>query len=295
MDFITFTKSIKRNMPVGTILKNPGGGTSEVVGYTDEKIAYLRGKSRMYVRYEDLYQAYQKFKGQYVTTSNLRTFRPHVFDSSARPAGHSCNCTFLFLLLGQLGLASDIQGAGRQGNPFGVRIHGKPRQIPGTPEELTPPEETGEINDFPTSLPPGAKRIVLVSCVKTKKNETSPASELYISDLFMKTSEYARKIGDSWYILSAKYGLVPPDKIIEPYEKTLNTMGTADQKTWAEEVLIELKDIVSPGDEIIFLAGLRYREHLIPILKEWGCSVEIPMKGLTFGEQLSWLNEQIGE
>ena len=122
MDLNSFVGKVKQNLPIGTVLKNPGKGTSEVVSFTDTKIAYMRGNSRMYVKYEDLYQAYLKFKGQYVTGSDLRTYKPHVFDSSARPAGHSCNCTFLFLLLGKLGLAGDIEGAGKRGNPFGVRI-----------------------------------------------------------------------------------------------------------------------------------------------------------------------------
>jgi len=118
-----FIRNIKQIFPKGTVLKNPGRGTSEVTGFTEEKISYVRGSSKMYVGFEDLFRAYSKFKGQYVTSSDLKTYAPHIFDSSARPAGHSCNCTFLFLLLGRMNLAGDIQGAGVRGNPFGIRIY----------------------------------------------------------------------------------------------------------------------------------------------------------------------------
>ncbi len=137
------------------------------------------------------------------------------------------------------------------------------------------------------------QRVVLVSCVKSKTSKPMPAQDLYTSDLFHKTSAYARLVGDSWYILSAKYGLLVPNQIIEPYEKTLNKMAAAERKIWASNVLESLKDIVSPGDEVVFLAGDRYRRDLIETLEEWGCKIYIPMEGLSFGRQLSWLKKEL--
>ncbi len=64
MDLNEFTRNVKRSLPVGTILKNPGKGTSKVTGFTKDKISYVRGSSKMYVRFEDLFDAYQKFRGQ---------------------------------------------------------------------------------------------------------------------------------------------------------------------------------------------------------------------------------------
>lgn len=68
-------------------------------------------------------------------------------------------------------------------------------------------------------------KIALISCVKQKADKPQKARNLYISSLFVKSLEYAEKINvDKIYVLSAKYGLVPIDKVIEPYEKTLNNM-----------------------------------------------------------------------
>jgi hypothetical protein len=43
--------------------------------------------------------------------------------------------------------------------------------------------------------------------------------------------------GGPWFILSAKYGLVDPGQVIEPYEMTLNRMGRRERQAWAERVL----------------------------------------------------------
>lgn len=138
------------------------------------------------------------------------------------------------------------------------------------------------------------KKIALVSCVKTKADKPKPAKELYISPLFRKSSTYAQKVGDEWYILSAKYGLLSPEQVISPYEKTLRNMGASDRRNWAKRVLKQLTDIVSAGDEIVILAGKDYRENLINPLINMGCKISIPMEGLVFGKQLRWLHNNIG-
>lgn len=137
-----------------------------------------------------------------------------------------------------------------------------------------------------------SKKIVLVSCVAKKRSEPSPARSLYISDLFEKASSYAEKIGDEWFILSALYGLVPPEKIIAPYDKTLLKMPNNERQKWASQVFGDLKNKISAGDTVIFLAGERYRENLIDPVTRLGCKIEIPMEGMRIGEQMQWLNRQ---
>jgi hypothetical protein len=51
----------------------------------------------------------------------LKKFRPTVFDSSQN--GHSCNCTFLFIIFSKLNLLEgNIEGRGVRGDPFYVEI-----------------------------------------------------------------------------------------------------------------------------------------------------------------------------
>ena len=135
------------------------------------------------------------------------------------------------------------------------------------------------------------RKIALVACVSKKATMSRPARDLYTSTWFMKASAYAQQIADRWFILSAKYGLVPPDQVIAPYDETLNRMPAAQRRAWAKRVLQDLRHEVHAGDDIVILAGQRYREHLIDPLETMGCNVDIPMRGLRIGEQLRWLNK----
>lgn len=134
---------------------------------------------------------------------------------------------------------------------------------------------------------------VLVSCVSNKHIIPSPAQDLYLSDWFLKASAYAKRVGDQWFILSAKYGLLAPDKVIEPYNVTLKTMPVHSRRSWAARVIQDLKPILSQGDTVIFLAGDAYRENLITPIENMGCRISIPMQGLRIGEQMRWLNNQL--
>jgi cytoplasmic iron level regulating protein YaaA (DUF328/UPF0246 family) len=134
-------------------------------------------------------------------------------------------------------------------------------------------------------------RVALVSCVKSKQNSPAPARDLYTSPLFRALRRYAEDHADRWYILSAQHGLLRPDQIIAPYERTLNTMRKKDRLTWAERVNHQLLEELPSGAEVIVLAGERYRADLLPCLREHGCTVGVPLQGLSFGKQLQRLKE----
>ncbi len=137
------------------------------------------------------------------------------------------------------------------------------------------------------------RRIYLVQCVSGKQSRAMPARDLYRSDWFAKARAYVEAQGTRWFILSGKYELLRPDRHIGPYNITLNRMKSDKRRAWADRVLRRLKRHCRSGDRIIFLAGERYREHLIPELKKWGCSVRVPMQGLAIGEEKQWLQRQI--
>ncbi len=137
------------------------------------------------------------------------------------------------------------------------------------------------------------KKIVLIPCVKSKREHRSKACELYTSTLFTKCLAYAKTLNpDDIYILSAKHGVLALNDKIEPYEKTLNNMGVADKRAWATRVLGELRQKTDlDRDEFIFLAGNDYRVGLLPHIKNY----KVPMKGLQIGKQFAWLKERINE
>ena len=133
--------------------------------------------------------------------------------------------------------------------------------------------------------------IVLLSCVKSKRSHRCRAGDMYISPLFQKMMAYAESLNPKGiFILSAKYGLLNPNDIIEPYEQTLKAMKAAERRTWAKSVIEELREHSDLyNDHFVFLAGTAYRQDLIPYLKRYS----VPMEGLGLGKQLQWLDLQL--
>lgn len=132
------------------------------------------------------------------------------------------------------------------------------------------------------------KKIVLISCVSQKLPYRSKAKDLYISSLFKKSLAYARKLKpDAIYVLSAKYGLLDLEAVVDPYNFTLNTVTAAENRGWARYVAQQLSKVADlKRDHFIFLAGNNYRKNLLPLIS----SYEIPMEGLTIGRQLQALS-----
>ena len=135
--------------------------------------------------------------------------------------------------------------------------------------------------------------ICLVSCVGKKKPYKTHAKDLYDSPWFIKARAYAEIIADTWLILSAEHGVVAPEKVIDPYEKTLNKMGVRDRRQWADKVLKALRGHIGTSDKVVILAGERYREFLLGELRSFSASIEIPLKGMRIGEQLQWLDQHV--
>ncbi len=133
--------------------------------------------------------------------------------------------------------------------------------------------------------------VVCISCVKSKRSYRSRAEDLYTSPLFRKLLAYAKTLNpDRIVVLSAKHGVLDLDDEVDPYEMTLNRMGKADRLAWADGVLAQLRRRADlDRDEFVFLAGQRYREHLIPHIRH----ASVPMEGLTLGNQLAWLQRRL--
>lgn len=133
----------------------------------------------------------------------------------------------------------------------------------------------------------------LVACVSRKESRLMAARDLYCSDWFRKARAYAEASGNEWFILSAKHGLVAPKQLIEPYNLTLKRMTREQHRAWAAKVLGELKEKCHSGDKVIVLAPQLYRQDLVPALREWGCDVEEPLRGLGIGKQLQWMKRKL--
>jgi len=148
--------------------------------------------------------------------------------------------------------------------------------------------------------------LILIGCTKTKRTEPSPARDLYDpSDLFRRRREYAEMSGKPWAILSALYGVVNPDRVIEPYDTTIDSRRTKDGGGlgWAVGVVQACHRIA--GTELRMDNG--HLEYATPITVEVHAGVDYvrtiqdyavrfaekitllhPVAGLAIGEQKQW-------
>lgn len=138
-------------------------------------------------------------------------------------------------------------------------------------------------------------RIALVACTKLKAVEASDAAHLYTSPLFRAASEYAKATTDEWFILSAKHGLVNPTTVLSPYDESLKGLSSEERAHWADRVGAALRKVLRTGDTVTILAGMEYREFLVPLIDELQCDVVVPLKGLSIGQQLQWLKASAHE
>ena len=138
-------------------------------------------------------------------------------------------------------------------------------------------------------------KIVILSCTKSKTDHRAPAQELYsASPMFRKTLEYGKSLEpDKMFILSAKHHLVPLNKELDPYDKTLKEIPKDEKEKWGEETMKQMKSagLDLNKDKFIFLTG---GEYLKPF-RNYITNLETPMEGRRLGERLKWLNSQISK
>lgn len=137
-----------------------------------------------------------------------------------------------------------------------------------------------------------SETIYLVSCVGKKREYACAARDLYVSELFHKARQTVEATGCRWFILSAEHGLLSPDQLTAPYDRTLNKMKIADRRLWGNKTARQLLDMVPDVTNAVFLAGEKYREFLVPGLVEHGVNISVPMQGLFIGQQLNWLKNR---
>jgi hypothetical protein len=98
----------------------------------------------------------------------------------------------------------------------------------------------------------------LVGCGAAKNSGQLPAREKYSSTYSTKKREFAEELTDEWWILSAKYGVVEPNTVIDDYDVS---MGDVDVDEWLPRVRESLREdtpITDSGGQLWVLVGLKY-------------------------------------
>ena len=133
-------------------------------------------------------------------------------------------------------------------------------------------------------------KVALISCSKAKQDYSCKAEEMYSKYvLFKKTYNYCFERYDCIVILSAKYGVLFPSEVINPYNLTLNDFSSKKKKEWAKNCYESIQkkfDLTSTFD---FFTGINYYKELSKFLPN---SKNI-LKGLGIGQRLSYLNRYL--
>ena len=136
--------------------------------------------------------------------------------------------------------------------------------------------------------------IVLVACSSLKSLTRRPACELYISERFQKARVVAQRIGDRWFILSGKHGLLSPEVVVQPYDSELSHLPESELQLWADSVFRSLRDSTRPHDRVTILASAEYASGLSEILMENGYCVRLPLRFRDRAGTLRWLDTVLG-
>ncbi len=152
-----------------------------------------------------------------------------------------------------------------------------------------------------TAAPPAPAPIsppdaVLLGCVSQKNASPMAAKDLYRSELFRRRRRYAEASGRPWWIVSAEYGLVDPERVIAPYDTRINRLPLAARHELAERVAADLERALGTlaGRRIEIHAGDEYVLAIGPPLRGRGARLTRPLEGLRIGEQLAWYGERLG-
>ena len=96
-------------------------------------------------------------------------------------------------------------------------------------------------------------RIAIINCVNKKQLHAMEAQQLYVSMAFNIKVKFIKKHYNEWYILSAKYGIIHPTQVIEPYNlsfradkrflKHNDTQQLVDIPSWKQLVVYQYKQL----------------------------------------------------
>lgn len=142
-------------------------------------------------------------------------------------------------------------------------------------------------------------RCAIVGCGSEKLDLSGDKGPVFISRLYTSNyaelkREYAKTCCDRYYYLSAKFGLVAPDHMVEEsYDLTIDDLDDDDLDEWADDVGEKLSWF-DGETTLVMLAGQDYIEPIEGHLEICPPDVEFPFAETSgIGDQMAWLNDQI--
>ncbi|MFE2850169.1 DUF6884 domain-containing protein [Streptomyces lavendulae] len=127
---------------------------------------------------------------------------------------------------------------------------------------------------------PTADLVVVIPCSGPKTSHPAPAGQLYTGSLHKharRTADALTAHGGTVLVLSALHGLLPLDRVIEPYDHTWNDQGSIT----VDELQAQAADLGFTGAEVVLLTPGQYTQRAVAVWPK----AETPLAHLTIGRQ----------
>lgn len=135
--------------------------------------------------------------------------------------------------------------------------------------------------------------IAIITCGKSKQAVPAKAIDLYTGIVFRQKLTYVQTLYPNAYIyiLSAKYGIISTDLVIEPYDQMVPLREDDFFKEWSAKVTKQLKQF-DKTEDIVFLGNQHYYK---PVDAYFVGQKQAPLLGLKPGMQLQRLALEIDQ
>lgn len=151
--------------------------------------------------------------------------------------------------------------------------------------------EEHEMHPFYRRNPAARKRFIgLVGWGgKNKLDREAPARDMYLGALAQSSFKWMTRNCERFYILSANYHLLHPDKKIQPYPFLFKDLDELDKESWGHVTIEKLAWETELDKPILVMAGSEYIQSLVNAAKETQAKIYDPCPKMTMGMRLNWI------
>ncbi len=104
------------------------------------------------------------------------------------------------------------------------------------------------------------KILVILACSKSKRKFECKAEDLNIGQLFNSIKQFCYEFEFPFLILSAKYGLIKPEKIIAPYDNKIKYVKHIKELQLSNDSIIH--EINQNYEKVLLIMGRTYKKVL---------------------------------
>lgn len=131
-------------------------------------------------------------------------------------------------------------------------------------------------------------KVAVINCGSAKQYKKCAAKDLYIGSLFVASRQFCESNYDHWCILSAKYHVLMPDDIVEPYEAFLTKFSKEDKQKWGKITAEQLLSKFPEDTEFDFYVSQSYINDTLKYLDSAGRVYNTYLNDLGMGYKIQW-------